>query len=371
MTIAIIIAVLTAGILLASQILIRLMANKGIFFVRVPEMTALAIMKDRILHKIFVACSDQVWKEITDCPSDKTPLTKLIRLRKGLKYIGPPWIYTVYEWYFTRKDQDAASVKPLHSLSLSVLNIQYEPESVDKENGTPNLKTGDGVEVAAKLVAYIVIRDPEKALFNIDHIKTFIRGQIMAEWRDVTAEFQFFQYLEAKEGETAEIYLRGAMEELNTKLRDKIGITPFDEKKNICEIAQTSGKVEKILCDSGGIVLLDIALVEFEAADPEVEKALEEMLKGKAAAQKLIQVAMGEKRSKILQGQGEQEYIMSVAKAIKDSGREGQFLQALKTVEKATENLSKAGNLTVFGLGEILGPVAQYLKSGLLGGESK
>ena len=64
MAIASIIAFLTAGILIASQIVIRLLSNKGIFFVRVPEMTALAIMKDRALQKIFVVCSDRVWKEM-------------------------------------------------------------------------------------------------------------------------------------------------------------------------------------------------------------------------------------------------------------------------------------------------------------------
>lgn len=371
MTIVVIIAVLAAGIFLAWQIMIRLLANKGIFFVRVPEMTALAIMKDRALQKMFIVCSDRVWQEMTECQAIGTPTTKLIRLKKSLKYIGPPWIYNVYEWYYTRQEQDDVNVKPLHSLSLSVLNIQYEPESIDKENGTPNLKTGDGVEVKAKLVAYVVIRDPEKALFNVDHIKTFIRGQIMAEWREILAQFQFFQYIEAKEGETADIFLRGAMEKLNTDLRTRIGITPFDESKNICEMAQSSEKVEKILFVNGGIVMLDITLDEFEAADPEVEKALEEMLKGKTAAQKIIQEATGDKQAKILQGQGEQEYIISVAKAITDSGDTGRFLQALKTMEKATENLAKAGNLTIVGLGEILGPVAQYLKSGFMGGESK
>src|SRR4030042_5004617 len=115
------------GIIFAWQIVIRLLANRGIFFVRVPEMTALAITKDRALHVIYVVCSDRVWKELTECLQTDAKngvhqhKSRLVRLeKKSLKYIGPPWIYRVYEWYYTKQDEDNVNERPLHSLSLAV-----------------------------------------------------------------------------------------------------------------------------------------------------------------------------------------------------------------------------------------------------------
>lgn len=357
-------AIIIVAIAIALEIAIRKLANIGMFWVRIPEMTGLAITRDRVYDKVYVACSTEVWDEIVMCCNPDDVGKNIIRVKKGLKYIGRPWVYGVYEWHMTKTDQENARVKPLHSLPLSILTIEYDPENIDSLNGTPNLKTADGVDVRAKLIAYVVIRNPWKALFNVEHIKTFLRGQIMAQWRETLSGFQFFQYI-TKETAKEEIYLRAQMKKLNDDLRKKIGVIREEEKRCFFQNPKKLEGIQKFIFDEGGMIITDITLDEFEAADPAVETALEQLLIGKAEAQKVIQNATGTREALKLEGEGKKAYIELVAGAIDAKGDTGRFLQALNTIETATANLSKAQNLTVFGLNEILGPLGQALRDGV------
>lgn len=356
-------AVSLAILWITFDILIRKLADIGSFLMRVLEMTGLAITRDRIFFKVYIACNERVWEEIKKCCDPNDIGTKIIRVNKGLHYIGRPWVYQVYEWYMTLTDKEDTKVKPLHSLPLSVLTIEYGPEDKDPTNGTPNLKTADGVDVRAKLIVYIIIRNPWKALFNVEHIKTFLRGQIMAKWRETLAGFQFFEYSTKEDKIEKEIYLRTQMEHVNEGLRERIGISKEKDARFIFQDPKDLTGVRKFIFDEGGIIIEDITIAEFEAADPAIEKALEQLLIGKADAQRIIQDAKGKMESKKLIAQGDKNYIEEVAKAIEANGESAIFLQTLDTIKSATENISKAQNLTIFGLNEILGPLGEILRN--------
>lgn len=359
------------------QILVRQLANLGIFWVRGVEMTALAIMKDRSLSEILVICSEKVWEEIKICCNITTELNqqstlakifgfrqadfkgaRIIRLKKSLYYIGRPWVYKVFEWYFTQKEEQDVRVRPLHSLTLAILNLIYEPEEIDPETGVRNLMTADGIEVKGKLTFYGAIRNPEKALFNVDYIKTFIRDLIIPSWLAVLSEFQFFHYEKMDGAESADEYLIAAMKDLNEKLREKLGIPKDIEHKEFQNITNELEGVARVLYGDAGIVMKDITLGEFEPVNVEVRNALEQILIARTTAKKRIQEAEGEMRARILKGEGERGYLDKL-------GPDKGLLLAIRAIETATENLGKVQNLTLLNIEDILGPLTRHLRKPL------
>lgn len=382
---------ITVIIIFGWQNVVRELAKRGRIWVLVPEMTALAIMRDRAVDFILVICSDKVWEELKICcgivdseeerkikdPENKLNLqlsrqpqsalarlfgfrpsqiggNKIIRLRKGLYFIGMPWIYRVYEWFLTETDKLSAK-KALHSLTLAILNIVYEPEEIDPKNGVINLLTADGVEVKARLTFYGTVRNPEKALFNIEHIKTFIRDLIIPAWRNVLSEFQFFQYME--KADSAEKYLIAAMEILNNKLRKDLGIHETkkarEDKEKFRDLIGSFTGVAKRLYDEGGIIAEDLTLSEFQPATGEVAKALENILIAKTEAEAAVQRADGQKQVDKLDGEGKHEKLVAL-------GDDKHFVLTIEAIEKVSENLGKAQTLALLGRG-VFGPLFDQL----------
>jgi hypothetical protein len=370
--------IITILIVFGWQNMVRALAKRGQIWVLVPEMTALAIMRDRALDFILVICSDKVWNEIKLCcdiknENERNPQSalsrwfgfgrteiegnKIIRLRKGLYFIGVPWIYQVYEWFLTESDKLAAK-KALHSLTLSIMNIVYEPQKIDPLNGVINLLTADGVEVQAKITYYLTIRHPEKSLFNIEHIKTFIRDLIIPAWRGVLSEFQFFTYKEIAAADSKENYLISAMQTLNEKLKHALGIPEKKEtRENFEELVKSFEGVAKILYNEGGIITEDITLSEFEPVREEVAKALENILIAKTEAQAAIQTATGQKEVDRLDGEGKKAKLDAL-------GEDRHFVVAVEAFEKAFESLGKVNTLALMDIRGLLGPLFDQLNLG-------
>ncbi len=376
------------------QIFVRQIAKNGWFWVMVPEMTALLIIGDRGLAETLVVCNDVVWAEIKFCCrwrgkkkngedaepdlSSIRPVSswmdklfdlvfrrgvietieiegkKITRLKKSLCYIGRPWKYRVKEWYFTEREALDLRVRPLHSLTLAVMNIVYERERLDK-TGVENLLTADGIEVEAILTFYGKTRNAEKAIFNIDYIKTFIRGLIVPAWRRVLTKFQFFQYQRLATSQTAEEYLITAMQILTKDLREELGIPEGIESMSIQDAVENLDKVARILFNEAGMILTDVTIGEFEPIHNEVKEALQGILIAKTEAKKLVLEWEGKRDAKDLEGQGEKKYLGHL-------GDDKQFLLTIRAIESATKNLGQVTTLVAPSLDDIFGPIMQYVK---------
>lgn len=358
-----ILGIVVAGILLVIgwQNLVRMLADRGWFWVRVLEMTYLAITKDRVVHRILVACPDDVWALITTCQGDDCGPhdPRIERVVKGLNWIGVPWIYKVYEWYETREDEINPAIPALHSVDLAEQVLRYksiteisDPNDPERQNCVPNYKTADGIEAKSKLTFFTVVHNPVNALFAIRYRKSANLNKILPVWREVVSKFEFFEYAKVLSGEEdVQAMMSRKLEEINRNLRVALGISTIsngvemrvDNPQNL-----QAGSIAKSIYKDWGTWVKDVAVEDFDAAESSVEKALEQILVSATEAVRKKQEALGEKAARISISEGEAQALENLMVAIR-SGDEGKLIMTLQTFQKMGEQ----GNLMVFSLPEI------------------
>jgi len=184
--------ILSAAVLwILVPILIRQLADRGWFFLRVPEMRAAPILCDKRIHTIFISVSD-VHRSRFEKLVDKAKKTiSGVRLRllppgKGLVWIGVPWQYQQYEWYEKSDEVENPEVDPQRLLNLSERIFDFEPDAVD---------TAEPIEVAAKLTVYYRVHDPYRVLFGVRYYLEAIQLEIASRWRKVISLLHYFQYI--------------------------------------------------------------------------------------------------------------------------------------------------------------------------------
>ena len=357
-----IIAIIATGIFIfiAWQNIVRNFADRGWFWVRVPEMTYLAITKDRVVHRILVACPDDVWTLITTCEGDECDShdPRIERVSKGLNWIGVPWIYKVYEWYETREDEINPAVSALHSVDLAEQVLRYksiteisDPENPERQNCVPNYKTADGIEAKSKLTFFTVVHNPVKALFSIRYRKSANLNKILPVWREVVSNFEFFEYSKVLSGEEeVQAMMARKLAEINKNLRLALGIskivrgleTRISDPKNLHR-----GTIASRIYKDWGTWIKDVAVEDFDAAEANIENALEQILISATGAIKKKQDALGEKAAKITVSEGEAQALKNLMAAI-GSGEEGRLILSLQAFQKMGEQ----GNM-IFSFPEI------------------
>lgn len=344
-----VIVVLFIFIVIAWQNIVRKLADRGLFWVRVPEMTYLAITKDRVVHRILVACPDDVWKLITTCEGDECDShdPRIERVSKGLNWIGVPWIYKVYEWYETREDEINPAVSALHSVDLAEQVLRYksiteiaDPENPERQNCVPTYKTADGIEAKSKLTFFTIVHNPVKALFSIRYRKSANLNKILPVWREVVSNFEFFEYSKVLSGEEdVQKMMARKLAEINKDLRVALGIstiegdteTRIEDPKNL-----PVGGIAKAIYKDWGTWVKDVAVEDFDAAEATVETALQQILISATEAIQKKQQALGEKAAKITVSEGEAQALKNLMAAIA-SGEEGKLILSLQAFQKMGE----------------------------------
>jgi hypothetical protein len=353
-------AVIGIFIIIAWQNIVRNFADRGWFWVRVPEMTYLAITKDRVVHRILVACPEDVWNLIKNCEGDTCGPDdpRIERVYKGLIWIGPPWIYKVYEWYETREDEINPAVPALHSVDLAEQVLSYksiteipDPENPECQNSVPNYKTADGIEAKSKLTFFTVVHDPVKALFAIRYRKSANLNKILPVWREVVSAFEFFEYDKVLSGEEdVQKMMARKLAEINKNLRLALGTSiivsnlevRISDPKNL-----PLGSIAAMIYKDWGTWVKDVAVEDFDAAEEKVETALQQILISATEAIQKKQQALGDKAAKITVSEGEAQSLKNLMAAI-GSGDEGRLILSLQTFQKMGEQ----GNM-IFSFPEI------------------
>lgn len=315
------------------------LGNLGDPYVRVPQNTALAILKHKKLIKIIFAVPQEKLKEYKKrFPNNKEEDVEYVFISGaggGLYWTGPSFLgYEVYEWYETPEDE-RDGINALHSIDLAEQVIKYLPADTKKKKegekivpvegsefdityGVPAFKSADNVEIRTSLAIFFVVKDPEKALFNIRYRKKAIREQIFPLWRDVIGRFSFFLYGETefkKEGkETLPQINTNIRTESSGALRDAFGLFEQEKERNSEDIAT------KLFEKEWGMWVRDITVGELEAADPEIEQALTEQMKAHTNKLAAIETASGQKRVFELEGAGKEELIRCIVKGFSNSG---------------------------------------------------
>jgi len=384
----------------------KVLADKGRFWVRVPFMKYLAIEADRVLTIVLVACTDEVWmrihpecnfeewkkahpecsqeeweKDHPECSGDvaKIGKIKIIRVHKGLKWIGVPWKYRVREWYETESDELDPTIQPLHSVGLEEQVTRYSrqksasEETAEKqadvlttekrlEISVPSLQTADLIELFADLVVNTVVYDPIKALYYIRHRKTAIFNMILPIWREVVGKFFFFEYGDTLEKDFKTVVGKKIIK-LSQKFRVALGISEEEgegdeaiEKPILSTEQFKPGTVAFILFKEWGTLIRYAAVEDADPANPEVKKTFEKMITAVIDALSAKQRAEGERDAAIIKGEGYKS-------------EEARFKLAMETIQA----LAASGNL-IISLPETSESIAGFLASAMKsfrGGGSK
>jgi regulator of protease activity HflC (stomatin/prohibitin superfamily) len=178
-------------------ILIRELADRHLFFIRVPEMSAAFIMRDHKVHKLIIAVSGKYrqWAEKYKQEVEKRDEgieVVVVDPKHPLVYIGEPWKYTVHRWYERNTDRINPSKDPRCFLSLSERTHDFEPPAVD---------TGDPIQVSAKIIASLIPHDPLKMVFGVNYFLEAFVAETEARWRRVAATLHYFIYETDKKDE--------------------------------------------------------------------------------------------------------------------------------------------------------------------------
>lgn len=312
--------------------LIIALGNIGDCWVRIPQNTDLAILKHKTLINILHARNSN----------------------SGLKWIGPSFLgYEVYEWFETEEDEKDG-VNALHSIDLAEQVIKYLPaepqkikegdkiiaitdSKIDSTYGVPSFKSADNIEIRTSLSIFFIVRDSEKALFNLRYRKKAIREQIFPLWRDVIGEFSFFDY-----GDESLQTNPNIRTESNDALRKKIGIDT-EERDPKC-LAQ------KLFLNEWGMWIRDVTVGELEASDPAIEQALGAQMIARTKALAEIESAKGRKTAFELDGAGKEFYISSIVKAFSVDGKKtSEAIQATNKWRQleAMENMPGEGKYVI------------------------
>jgi regulator of protease activity HflC (stomatin/prohibitin superfamily) len=317
-------------------------------YVRVPQNTALAILKHKKLIKIIFAVPQEKLKEYKErFPNKREDIEHIFisdAKRGGLYWIGFSFLgYEVYEWFETPEDE-RNGINALHSIDLAEQVIKYLPQESKKKKegdkivavegsefdaiyGVPAFKSADNIEIRTSLAIFFVVKNPEKALFNIRYRKKAIREQIFPLWRDVMGRFSFFVYeeIESKKGEKkipSQIN-PNIRTESNNYLRQTFGLLEKEVEKDgvKTKARDPEGIATKLFENEWGAWIRDITVGELEAADPEMEIALTEQMKARTGALAVIETAKGQKTAFELEGAGKEELIKSIVRAFTADGK--------------------------------------------------
>lgn len=333
-------------------ILKRECADIGWFWVRVPEMSALVIFKDRSLHKILIAATGSRREEFVKLTSKRNSemgreVFEVVLHGRELFWVGCPWLgYQVYSWYEKSGDEDREEVDPHHSLNLTRRTIDLDMPKVD---------SGDPISITAKVVVILEIADPEKFLFNVKYAMEEMEKSIFEAWRNtITTLLYFFKREDAMEV-NPELSLQ-ASAKLNSRLGLADGESPEPTFANM-------------MADDLGIRIINgVKVIDIDPTDPGLRAAIDKITKAEAAALAEIKQAEGDKKATFLRHKGLADGQQARADQLGVSG------EMIVSSERDEAIAGKVKELTVFGssdqtnllgLGRVLGEGLEKAKKPL------
>ncbi|MFA6391570.1 MAG: hypothetical protein WCW66_02280 [Patescibacteria group bacterium] len=183
-------------------IFIRQLADQYLFFLRAKEMRAYMIEKDGKLVRLIIAvlAKDRPRFEVLKMEQEARGIrVDLVDPSSSLYYIGVPWKFKAKFWFEYPADETSPELHPQYSMILSERTIDYQ---------APEVPTADFIEITAKLVISLIVVNPLKAVYGVNHYMEAVIFLINSRWRRVATTLHFFYY-----GEDAE-----APKDLNTVL---------------------------------------------------------------------------------------------------------------------------------------------------------
>lgn len=318
------------GIVFGTISLVYFLAKHNILWTLVNEGTAKAVMKFKKFQRIVMAykgynLNPETW-EVEEAEKDKKFLS-----RSGLKWVGIPFIYSVYQYEFRWTSFEQAEEKG----KLIQKAIVHPGEKIDYILVQDDVyytfireaETSGMVPVDVDLLLTIRIMNPYKALFRVQNWLEATQNQLKPVLRSYVSNKTFTELIQRKEGAAREIeeLLVGVLE-LNEKTREEK--TQEEQKEQ-----EEQKKISQYLEQHYGVRIKRVGLAIIDPAG-ERGKAYQEAASKEWEAQK--------EREKINQlADADVERMDKVYGKITSYKQPGLAIKMMETIEKASE---KQGN---------------------------
>jgi len=311
--------------------------GQPMFWVRIPEMHAVFILRDKRLHRVLVSSSGPRSKYFKDwIRSHQKDYTKvvyeIVEPGKELVWIGVPWRHSIKTWYEDSQDAENAQTDPRGVLTLSERTMDWTPDE--------STSTADPIEVIAKLVISLLVVDPTKAVYSIQFYLEIIRKEIWAELRQVMIALKYFSISEEVESSMSEAGASASREEVEATfkrieltvnpdlqqklyrlLNDRLGFIGFqdeendnppliydDESKRLGELWPQfrPGSIVARIRDTYGVIISQPILIkDVDLADPALKAAVDMITKNRTEMINAVLKAESDRQSTARVADGE------------------------------------------------------------------
>lgn len=310
------------GLWIGIPTIIRWLGDEGIFWFRLPENYGCFVLKDKKLHKVFIASSDEEKINSIKCLTADTEYDEYFQfITEGLFWIGLPWFgYELHSWYELSKDDDNAEIDPLYILYFGERTWDYTtPENAPEEKKLEfvnewGVDTADPIQVTPKLVATAEVLHPIKAVFDIKHFQEAILKEILAAWRYAVHNLEYFTYNEDNSSKVA----AGASGTLHTEAQKNLNKFLFGEESQEGEISPENykeGTPARMIYDVYGIWLKRVRIRDIDPTDTKIRDNLQEKLIAQTKAAATVETAKGERDSRVIKADGQVYETTEVGKA--------------------------------------------------------
>ena len=207
----------------------RDLADRGWWWVRMREKSAVFVVVDGACREVVVNTNDRRQRErieaLVNTPDYAGPRIVLLQPGVGIYFMGIdafPWRVRVKDpWYERSQDVLNPQLEPFVELDLSERSWNLEPEHDGDGNMIPGgvvpvVGTRDPIDVVAKMFIRAIPVDPYKARFSTGFVGESIVSEITARWRKVVADLKYFPDIEdftPREGEDHEALMRRMLEQ--------------------------------------------------------------------------------------------------------------------------------------------------------------
>jgi len=365
--------------------LMRFMADRGWFWIRVGEISAVVVLKDKAVHKILISCNEDTkatqlvemmvgekrfknfLQSFADAGEGRDGFLNWVYTSVGNKmfkfvpsgklfWIGPPWLgYELYSWYEHSRDDYNPEVDPHYDLSLEEQTWDYNSRVKNADgvdfNSEWGVDTADPIQVTPKLTVTVEIMNPYLALFGVKYYQEAIEKEILAAWKSAVQELFYFSSQTSSKSTDEKTPADGENKNLQSSAQGRLNKAlgfPEDSFANWPHLYKDSG-VARMIYDVYGVWLKRVQITDIDPTDPSIRSSLQELLKAEIDATAVAKKAVGERNATKTKADGD-----SYATEKNGKASATVILEALKARATGLKKMAKDLSLSEGRKGELL-----------------
>lgn len=296
----------------------RYLADNGWFWVRVTDMHAAIVLKDKAVRKVLIVCSVKAkvaqLEKFTVGSNQESKIFEFVPVGE-MFWIGFPWLGNeLYTWYEHSRDDDNPDVDPHCMLSLVERTWDYHSTEEGKEDdefaSMWGVDTADPIQVRPKLVVSVEVVNPQQTLFGVQYFQEAIEKEILTAWKRAVQGLKYFSYESVqpsdKDQKNASTSKSSNLQtEVQDKLDELLGLPGKDAEHQ--PDSYEAGTPALMIYKVYGVWLKRVQIRDIDPTDSAIRANLQEVLKAQTAAAAKSEEAKGNRDAKRTEAEGERD----------------------------------------------------------------